>query len=96
MKIQSGIHAGDNTHHQDQSMTFVSFRTTKATRRSPDTPTPLLEEEESLILFVFKVIVNEFTDESRDSATIRRNLLSDFFQKLGFYIEKEFYHLNEY
>jgi hypothetical protein len=48
--MQSGIHAGDKTHHQDQSMTFVSLSTINATRRSPETPTPLLEEEEELLI----------------------------------------------
>lgn len=40
ISIVVGIHAGDSTHHQDQSMTWHSFKTIKAIRSKPVRPTP--------------------------------------------------------
>lgn len=46
----NGIHSGEVTHHQDQSIVFVSFKTRKTTKRIVDNEIP----EDAL--FVFMII----------------------------------------
>ena len=55
---------GAVTHHHDQLINPVSFSTTNTTPNKPNIPIPLLELDESLIVFslvVFIVDVNHIT-----------------------------------
>lgn len=47
------IQRGEVTHHQDQSITLVSFRTRKMRNINPLKPIPPPPEDELLIMFVF-------------------------------------------
>ena len=47
------IQRGEVTHHQDQSITLVSFRTRKMRNINPARPIPPPPEDELLIMFVF-------------------------------------------
>ena len=42
---ETGIHIGDATHIQDQSILFVSFNTRKIINNNPDKPIPPLDFE---------------------------------------------------
>ena len=51
--INSPIHKGLNTHHQDHVIYPVSFNPINKTANRPGNPTPLLDELELLIFYVF-------------------------------------------
>lgn len=58
----SPIQSGDNTHHHDQSILCVSFRTINTIVRSLVNTIPELDEFEFLLILLFSLIIgmNQF------------------------------------
>lgn len=53
MIIGIKIHIGAVTHHQDQSITLVNFRTKKTIKINPGSPMPDVEFELLILLILF-------------------------------------------
>lgn len=53
----NGIHNGEQTHHQDQSIVLVNFKTRKIKNKTVPNPIPLLAFFVSDIIFRFELII---------------------------------------
>lgn len=57
--IATGSHSGDNTHHQDQSITLHNFNVINTMASKPQNPIPPPDTEEFLLINLFVNLIAE-------------------------------------